>query len=310
MKKILILLLISLSACLEDPIQTSIPENFLSSSVNINDTLLITSSSGEIFQYNGAEFTSLPVNNSTLLLDIDSKNDFTAASGESGRLLYELGDGLWRISPTGVSGYLRSITILDDSTAIASGQSGNIIVTNDTASSWQQINSPSTRDVYSLLAVSRDTMVVGVRGDNTGGTFLFYTYDGGNIWSTVELPDNNVVSSLALFNNSLVIGTDDKLFVSDLSFQTIDEVFTHDEEGIFVIEDLLIDNGIYLLGYTGYNIGSIYYSQDLTTFTEQTLDGDIYITSGNMLNGTPVAFGGYGKKIATKSGNNWLVTEQ
>ncbi|MER3329704.1 MAG: hypothetical protein RIF34_09020, partial [Candidatus Kapaibacterium sp.] len=73
---ITLLILTLLASCIEDPVKTSIDDNYISSIAKSDSYLFASASNGQIFRSSDGEgWDALVLNNSILLLDIEATQD-------------------------------------------------------------------------------------------------------------------------------------------------------------------------------------------------------------------------------------------
>ncbi len=110
----------------------------------------------------------------------------------------------WLHVPSPTSRILTKCSFVDSVFGWAAGDSGTIINTTNSGSSWSVQNSGisdySIDDIFFLnrrlgWAVSNDYLF--------NGTFFLATTNGGNNWSTTRFPDTTVVIGTVFFNDSL-----------------------------------------------------------------------------------------------------------
>ena len=103
------------------------------------------------------------------------------AIGENGLILYSFGGSQWEPVNSGTSRNLNGLAKLGEFQAIAVGDGGTIIKTEDKSETWRSIDSGTTED---LLSVDFFDSQFGFISGKNG--LALVTKDGGESWTKIE----------------------------------------------------------------------------------------------------------------------------
>ncbi|MFN3196288.1 MAG: WD40/YVTN/BNR-like repeat-containing protein [Chlorobiota bacterium] len=303
---IIVLALLTLTSCLEDPIRNEIEDNYLSSIIVLDGTYITNSSEGNIYiSENAKNWQIIPTTNTNLLLSLDGKGEYSVCSGENGTILVSTDKGnSWEVKATGVSSFLKNVKIINDSTYIASGESGRVIISSDYGETWSQIETEFSSTVNDM-AVLGDIVYFGLRSSNEP-TELLYKYD--LIRDTLELTNlefNELVSDISV--------VDGEIYVSDFSacYKLInqnevyskEEIFTNVDENYIITDVLDLNNELVLVGNLGFNLGKLIVDAKGSK-TEIEFDESIYFNSAIVNENKLIACGGDELELLIFDGNS------
>ena len=132
--------------------------------------------------------------------EIAFKGDFGIIVGNKGtaRRTHDGGEK-WRSSSTGTSLELASVSILNDSTAVAVGTNGLIIRTSDGGAQWEQVYTSIPISQYRLRAVRFLTDGHAVLAGYGG--LIFESFDGGITWTPQESNTQVNIEALAFIDS-------------------------------------------------------------------------------------------------------------
>lgn len=305
---IVILLFALLASCIEDPVKTSIDDNYFSSIANSDAYLFASASNGQIFRSTeGENWTPLVLNNSVLLLDIEaSQNGTVIASGESGAILISSNNGEnWSKKATGVSSFLKDVLIYNDSTYFAGGRSGTFIKSSDYGETWTTITTPFSTQI-SKLSLINNIIFVGLRS-NTEGSPLLYEYDvNADTLKSIDLEISSFITDIAEINGDIYF-TDYSGCYKLIESNGYSKELVYTFSNGFIVQKILdYSDRIALIGYSGFNLGRIITgipnNPQIKEFEES-----IYFNSGIIFSDKLIACGGDEFEIAVLQNSNWKI---
>lgn len=111
--------------------------------------------------------------------------------GNGGRILKSIDCGEnWILKPTGVMDFFTSIAATDDGSNLwVAGSGGTVLKSNNGGETWS-VRSAGTKEPLSSIAISADGRTVW----SAGYEGIFFSIDGGETWSTVNVPDVTLYS--------------------------------------------------------------------------------------------------------------------
>lgn len=307
---IIALILLLLSSCIDDPISSTISDNFISSITKTNDFLYITTSDGRIIKSeDGRDWTTLPINNSLVLLDIEANsNGMIVAVGNNGLIFTSSDNGnSWNKRSSGVFSFLSDVVIYNDSTYFAGGNSGNFIKTTDYGDTWETITTPFNTQISSL-AINGENIYIGLRKKSID-SLLLYKYDIALetiVKIGVEL--NHLVSTVSVIEEEVYIA--DYSGVSRLSenngLVTLETIYSNSEIA-FIIQKILKDgDDLALVGFQGFNLGQVVTGVP-NNIEIKKFEESIYFNTGIIFDNKLIVGGGDELEIAIRENNNWEI---
>lgn len=118
---------------------------------------------------------------------------------------------------------------------------------------WNLMNGSSDLDVSDIIEYNEDTLLAGV--DNNG---IYISYDGGSFWSPYAL-QNETVHSLIKIGNSIMAGTDNGIFKSNMINSQWNNILSNN----LVVSTLKVNNDtVFACSYSTTGPGAIYISVD------------------------------------------------
>jgi photosystem II stability/assembly factor-like uncharacterized protein len=114
------------------------------------------------------------------------------AIGENGLILYSFGGGQWEPVNSGTNRNLNGLAKLGEFQAIAVGDGGTIIKTEDKSQSWRSISSGTNED---LLSVDFFDSQFGFISGKNG--LALVTKDGGESWTKIETGTNRNLNAIS-----------------------------------------------------------------------------------------------------------------
>ena len=305
-KSIIVLILLTLTSCLEDPIRNEIEDNYLSSIIFLDGTYITCSSEGSIYKSNnGSDWLIIPTTNSNLLLSLDGKDETALCSGENGTILVSTDKGdTWEAKATGVSSFLKSIKVINDSTYIASGESGRVIISSNNGETWSQIETEFSSTVNDM-AVLGDLVYFGLRSSNEP-TELLYKYD--LLADTLELINvefNELVSDISVVKGEIYVSDFSGCYklINQNEVYSKEEIFTNVDENFIISDVVEFNNDLVLVGNLGFNLGKLIVDAKGSK-TELEFDESVYFNSAIVSDNKIIACGGDELELLVFDGNS------
>lgn len=305
---IVLLILALLTSCIEDPIKTSIDDNYISSIAKSDAYLFATASNGQIFRSSdGEDWNSLVLNNSILLLDIEATPDGRViASGENGVIFVSTNNGEnWSKKATGVSSFLKDVVIYNDSTYYAGGRSGTLIRSTDFGVTWVTIPTPFSTQI-SKLSLINNKIYIGLRTNTEGSSLLYeYSIDADTITS-IDIVVSSFISDIAEING--------EIYFTDYSgcYKLIEnagyskELVYNTNNGFIAQKILSYSNELALVGYSGFNLGKVV-TRIPSNPQIKEFEESIYFNSGIIFSNKLIAYGGDEFELAVLQNSNWNI---
>lgn len=306
---IIALILLLLSSCIDDPIGSTISDDFISSITMSEGALFISTSDGRILtSTDGSSWEALSISNSLILLDIQAKSGNIVAVGDNGVLFTSPNNGeSWNKRASGVFSFLSDVVVFNDSTYFVGGNSGNFIKTTDYGETWETITTPFSTQI-SALALKNETIYIGLRKKSQDSLFI-YKYDIAiDTVVKVEVELNSLISTIS--------NIDDEIYIADYNgvnrltesngIGTLESIYSNSEEA-FIIQKILKDtDGLVLIGYEGFNIGKVISGVPNNTKIKN-FEESIYFNTGIIFNNKLIVGGGDENEIAIRENNNWEI---
>ncbi len=305
---IILLILALLTSCIEDPVKTSIDDNYISSIAKSDSYLFASASNGQIFRSSdGEDWNPLVINNSILLLDIDASPDGRViASGENGAIFISTNNGdNWSKKSTGVSSFLKDVLLYDDSTYYAGGRSGTLIRSTNYGETWTTISTPFSTQISKLSLINNE-IYIGLR-TNSDNSPLIYKYDISNdTITTIDIEVSSFITDIAEINGDIYF-TDysgcNKL-IENAGFSK--ELVYSTNNGFIAQKILNFNNEIALVGYSGFNLGKVITGIPSNPIIKE-FEESIYFNSGIIFSNKLIACGGDEFELAVLQNSNWKI---
>lgn len=307
---IIALILLLLSSCIDDPVSSTISDNFISSITKTEDFLYLTTSDGRIIQSeDGRNWTTLPISNSLVLLSIDANSSGKiVAVGNNGVVFTSSDNGnSWNKRASGVFSFLSDVVIYNDSTYYAGGNSGNFIKTTDYGETWETITTPFSTQISSLV-IQNENIYIGLRKKSMD-SLLLYKYDITlDTVVKVEVELNYLVSTMSAIEDEIYIA--DYSGVSRLSesngLGTLETIYNNSDEA-FIIQKILKENsGLVLTGFQGFNLGQVVTGVP-SNIKIKKFEESVYFNTGIIFDNKLIVGGGDEFEIAIRENNNWEI---
>jgi len=304
------LILLLLSSCIDDPISSIISDNFISSITKSDNALFITTSDGRILtSVDGKNWDAIPINNSLLLLEIESnENGYIAAVGNSGVVFTSSNNGTsWNKRSSGVFSFLSDVVIYNDSTYFAGGNSGNLIKTTDFGETWEAIITPFSTQITSLTIKDND-LFIGLREKSIDSLFLYKYEINNELMLGIDIEINSFVSSITTINNELYFADYDGFhqLIDNSGAYSKNTIYSNSNE-VFIIQEILRDDsGFVLAGYEGFNLGKVL-TEVPNNNKVKIFNESIYFNTGILFDNKLIVCGGDEYEIAIRESNNWEI---
>lgn len=305
---LVLLILFYLTSCIEDPVRTSIDDNYISSIAKSDSFLFVSASNGQIYRSSdGEDWKALVINNSVLLLDIDATpNGIVVASGENGAIFTSTNNGdNWNRKATGVSSFLKDVLIYNDSTFFAAGRSGIFLKSTNSGETWTTITTPFTTQI-SKISLINNKIYIGLR-TNTENSPLLFEYDlNSDTIMSIDLEIDSFILDISEINNEIYFTDYSGCYklLNNVSY-TKELVFTTGN-GFIAHKILSFENNIALVGYSGFNLGKIITGIPSNPRTKE-FDESIYFNSGIIFSNKLIACGGDEFEIAVLQNSSWNI---
>ncbi|MFA7326769.1 MAG: hypothetical protein WC121_08910 [Candidatus Kapaibacterium sp.] len=305
---IVLLILALLTSCIEDPVKTSIDDNYISSIAKSDSYLFASASNGQIFRSSdGEDWNPLVLNNSILLLDIESTpNGRIIASGENGVIFISTNNGEnWSKKATGVSSFLKDILIYDDSTYYAGGRSGTLIKTTDFGETWVTIPTPFSTQISKLSLINNE-IYIGLR-TNTDNSPLFYKYEiNTDTIISIDIEVSSFITDIAEIDGEIYF-TDYSGCYKLLENAGYSKELVYSTNNGFIAQKILnYANEIALVGYSGFNLGKVITGIPGNPQTKE-FEESIYFNSGIVFSNKLIVCGGDEFELAVLQNSNWKI---
>lgn len=304
------LILLLLSSCIDDPISSTISDNYIASITKSDEFLFLTRSDGRVMKsVDGREWTSLPLNNNLILLDIESTNSgYVIAVGDNGVIQTSTDNGSsWNRRSSGIFTFLKDVVIYNDSTYFAGGNSGTLIKTSNYGETWEKILVPFTSQITSL-ALKNNELFIGLRKKSQDSLLLYkYNIDVDTV-TAVDLNFDSFITAMSNVEGEIYIADYSTLNrLSDNGESYTSETVYSNSESIFIAQKIFSDaDGIAIAGYEGFNLGKVITgipnNPSVKNFTES-----IYFNTGIMFENKLIVAGGDEFEIAIRENNNWDI---
>ena len=305
---IVLLTLALLTSCIEDPIKTSIDDNYISSIAKSDAYLFATASNGQIFRSSdGEDWNSLVLNNSILLLDIEATPDGRViACGENGVIFVSTNNGEnWSKKATGVSSFLKDVVIYNDSTYYAGGRSGTLIRSTDFGVTWVTIPTPFSTQI-SKLSLINNKIYIGLRTNTEGSSLLYeYSIDADTITS-IDIVISSFISDIAEINGEIYF-TDYSGCYKLIENAGYSKELVYNTNNGFIAQKILgYSNELVLVGYSGFNLGKVVTGIPSNPQIKE-FEESIYFNSGIIFSNKLIACGGDEFELAVLQNSNWNI---
>lgn len=297
-----------LTSCIEDPVKTSIDDNYISSIAKSDSYLFASASNGQIFRSSdGEDWNPLVLNNSILLLDIEAApNGRIIASGENGVIFVSTNNGEnWSKKTTGVSSFLKDVLIYDDSTYYAGGRSGTFIKSTNFGETWVTTPTPFSTQISKLSLINNE-IYIGLR-TNTKNSPLLYKYEiNTDTIISIDIEVSSFITDIAEI--------DGDIYFTDFSgcYKLIEntgysrELVYSNINGFITQKILSHANKIALVGYSGFNLGKVITGIPGNPQTKE-FEESIYFNSGLVFSNKLIVCGGDEFELAVLQNSNWKI---
>lgn len=305
---VVLLILALLTSCIEDPVKTSIDDNYISSIAQSDAYLFASASNGQIFRSSdGEDWNPLAFSNSILLLDIEATPSGTIiASGESGGIFISTNNGEnWSRKATGVSSFLKDVVIYDDSTYFAGGRSGTLIKSINSGETWTTIPTPFSSQI-SKLSLINNKIYIGLRSNTEGFPLLYdYSIDADTVTS-IDIEISSFINDIAEINGEIYF-TDYSGCYKLIENNGYSKELVYSTNSGFIAQKILnYSNELALVGYSGFNLGRIITGIPSNSQIKE-FEESIYFNSGIIFSNKLIACGGDEFEIALLQNSNWNI---
>ncbi len=305
---IVLLILALLTSCIEDPVKTSIDDNYISSIAKSDSYLFASASNGQIFRSSdGEDWNALVLNNSILLLDIEATPDGRlVASGENGVIFVSNNNGEnWSKKATGVSSFLKDLVIYNDSTYYAGGRSGTLIRSTDFGATWVTIPTPFSTQI-SKLSLINNKIYIGLRTNTEGSPLLYeYSIDADTVTS-IDIEISSFITDIAEINSEIYF-TDYSGCYKLIENAGYSKELVYSTSNGFIAQKILGYGGeIALVGHSGFNLGKVITGIPSNPQIKE-FEESIYFNSGIIFSNKLIACGGDEFELAVLQNSNWNI---
>ncbi|PKL78101.1 MAG: hypothetical protein CVV25_12730 [Ignavibacteriae bacterium HGW-Ignavibacteriae-4] len=307
--RILVFIILALlTSCIEDPVKTSIDDNYISSIAKSDSYLFASASNGQIFRSSDGEgWYSLVINNSILLLDIESTpNGRIIASGENGVILISTNNGEnWSKKATGVSSFLKDVLIYNDSTYYAGGRSGTLIKTTDFGETWELISTPFSTQISKLSLINNE-IYIGLRTSIKNSPLLYKYEINTDTIISIDIEFSSFITDITEINGEVYL-TDYSGCYKLIENAGYSKELVHSTNNGFIAQKILsYNNEIALVGYSGFNLGKIITGIPSNPQVKE-FEESIYFNSGIVFSNKLIAGGGDEFELAVLQNSNWKI---
>jgi hypothetical protein len=305
---IVLIILALLTSCIEDPVKTSIDDNYISSIAKSDTYLFASASNGQIFRSSdGEDWNKLVLNNSILLLDIEATpNGRIIASGENGVILISTNNGEnWSKKATGVSSFLKDVLIYDDSTYYAGGRSGTFIKSTNFGETWVTIPTPFSTQI-SKLSLINNKIYIGLRS-NTENSLLLYEYDIiADTITSIDIEVSSFINDITQINGDIYFTDYSGCYKLIENAGYSKELIYSSSNGFIAQKILSYNSEVALVGYSGFNIGKVITGIPSNPQIKE-FEESIYFNSGIVFNNKLIACGGDENELAVLQNSIWKI---
>lgn len=175
--------------------------------------------------------------------------------------------GQWVQQNSGVTVGLNDVFCITEDIVVVVGNEGTILKTTNGGTTWVQKTSGTT---YNLFKVEFPTANVGyaIGSQNSGGSLLLKTIDGGESWNTIDLSNVVYIKDISCVNENIIYMIADSFIKKSI-----------DGGNTFTTQSIISSQSIFKIQFLnlliGYSIGGQYDDQSQENKIYKTIDGGI-----------------------------------
>jgi len=219
----------------------------------------------------------------------------------------------WVVQTSGVTGSLRTVSVIDENVAWISGASGVVLRTTNGGTTWQNVSIAASTATQYIYGIDANTAIV--CANPSAGSEVYRTTDAGATWTKVLEQTGGFFNGSIFFNSTNGFLTGDPVGGRWSNFKTTNGGATWDSVGMYLPQvgtEAGWNNSLFVSGsklYFGTSNSRIYYSTNSgASFTPLTMpltnSFAIWFTSANR----GIAAGSSEGMVGTvDGGTNWTA---